>query len=254
MIIEWECILECNYKCFYCSNGRNDMLKSPISYEKNKERVFGFLCDLRTMYPDDELFVFGGEPFLHPFIDEIIHHMNDIGLKYVIQTNFSMVDKMKEILLNEKYHIQVSLHPSEIKDIIQLMVDVKDLQHIIRRVDVMYIGQQSLKLYNDIKQVLGNGILYLAPVADFNMNDGVCNHHLYDFNEMKKSVNRVVYNFEKGGRSFNWEEQMKNKISYKNKVCIYKDRYILFDPSLNQFTCNYRQNNEICPNDQCFLM
>jgi len=254
MIIEWECILECNYKCFYCGNGRNDMLDESIPHEQDKTKVFKFLDDIKLHYPDDELFVFGGEPFCHPFIGEIIHHMNEIGLNYIIQTNFSLTDKIRRILDNEQFEIQISLHDTEIVDIPKLIYDISDLQHIIRRIDVMYDGQQSLDLYKQVLPILDNrDILYVTPIADFNLDD-VCNNHLFEFNRLKKTVIGKVYRFEKGDRSFKWERQMKGEISYKGDVCIYKDKYVLFDASLHKYTCNYRQNNNDCPNDQCFLM
>lgn len=254
MIVEWECILECNYKCFYCSNGRNDMLDTPIKYETDKAKVFVFLDKLKKEYPEEELFVFGGEPFLHPFIEDIVHHMNEIGMYFVIQTNFSRSDIITNISENENLKIQISLHSTEIQDKIGLIKDIQKLEHIIRTIDVMYTGKESLSLYREVRDALyTKDVISLAPVADFNM-DNVCNHHLYDFNKLKNSIYRVAYQFERGDRSFNWEQQMKGEISYQGGECLYKDRYVLFDPALNRYTCNYRQNNDVCPNKQCFLM
>lgn len=254
MMIEWECILECNYKCFYCGNGRNDMLESPIDYERYKQKVFDFLDKLKAEFPHEELFIFGGEPFLHPFIEEIIHYMNIIGLRFVIQTNFSRADIITDILRKESVKLQISLHTTEIRDRIKLIKDIRDLQYFVRRIDVMYVGKKSLSLYREVRDVLENKeMLFLAPVADFNI-EGVCNHHLYDFNMLKKGAHRAVYQFEKGGRSFNWENQMRGNISYEGSDCLYRDNYVLFDPSLARHTCNYRQTNDVCPNKQCFLM
>ena len=65
MIVEWEAVLDCNYKCHYCSNGRNDLLDKPIRYEKDMNKICAFLDNIKAQWPDEEVFVFGGEPLLH---------------------------------------------------------------------------------------------------------------------------------------------------------------------------------------------
>ena len=39
--LEYEIILECNYRCPYCTNGRNDLLKNkiPESFDIEKLKV-----------------------------------------------------------------------------------------------------------------------------------------------------------------------------------------------------------------------
>jgi len=254
-ILEWECVLECNYKCAYCTNGHNGVLPTPIRYEKDKQKVFAFIEMLKQKYPDDELFLFGGEPFVHPFIDEIIGRLNKVGMKFIIQTNGSIPSKILDVAQQHQFQIQISVHPSEIKDKNRYIEGIAAIQHLARRVDVMYIGKPSLNYYKEVLDVLHDtSILYLAPVADFNLDETIVNNHLFKFNELKKSVYGKVYQFEHGDRSFKWEEQMRGVWSPKGKPCMYKDRYILFDPQLRSYSCNYRENNEICPNKQCFLM
>lgn len=254
-ILEWECILECNYECAYCTNGRNSVLAKPIKYEKDETKVFAFLDSLKERYPDDELFLFGGEPFVHPFIDKIIGHLNKIGMKFIIQTNCSVPQRISKIALEHDFQIQVSVHPTEIKNDIRYVAGLAALQRLIRRIDIMYVGKPSLEWYKNILPFLEDkSVLYLAPLADFNVDDETHNNHLFEFNKLKQSIYGKVYQFEHGLRSTLWEEQMKNVWTPKGKPCAYKDRYILFDPALQSYSCNYRQNNDICPNQHCFLM
>lgn len=255
MIVEWECILECNYKCSYCTNGHNGVLDKPIKCEKDKEKVFDFLDSLKENYPEDELFLFGGEPFLHPFINEIISYMLSNDIKFMVQTNFSLYEKIKNITDIYEFPLQISVHPSEIKDEDSYIKAIEEQQKIIRRIDVMYIGKESIELYKKILKVLDDSsILYLCPLADFNIVDGVHNPILYEYNELRNSTYGKIYHFEQGERSFIWEQMMRGEISCKNKPCMYKDQYVLFDPMLDKYSCNYRQNNDICPHDHCFLM
>ena len=254
-ILEWECVLECNYRCAYCTNGHNGVIPTPIKYEKDKTKVFSFIDMLKDRYPTDELFLFGGEPFVHPFIDEIIGYLNKVNMPYIVQTNGSVISRIREISNEHNFKIQVSIHPTEIKDKHQYLDGIIEMQDIIRRIDVMYTGEDALQWYRDLYPLLEDtSILYVAPLADFNIEETIINNRLFEFNKLKKSVYNSVYQFEKGERSFKWEEQMRELWTPKGKPCMYKDRYILFDPQLKSYSCNYRQNNDICPNQQCFLM
>lgn len=250
MIVEWECILDCNFTCEYCVNSRNSALDKPIKFEKNKDKIFEFLNQLKAKFPNEELFIFGGEPFLHPFISEIIKYLNDINMKFIIQTNGSKIDIIKNI--DHRFMVQVSIHPSQINNKEKFIQNLVDISHLIRRIDVMYIGDISLEYVKELIPFFKNKIV-VKPVADFKFTN-VANQHLYKFNQIKQSLKGKVYNFEEGNRSFLWEDQMKGNLTYKGKPCAYKDIYVLYDPMLNKYNCSYRQNNEICPNEHCFLM
>ena len=250
MIVEWEYILDCNFKCEYCVNGRNSALEKPIKYEKNKDKVFNFISNLNAKYPDEELFLFGGEPFLHPFIDEIIKYLNLIEMKFIIQTNASRINTIKNI--KEHFEIQVSIHPTQIKNKELFIKEIIEIKDKIRRLDIMYVGSESLEFAKLLLPEFKDKVV-IKPIADFSKTN-FANNHLFRFNEIKKTVVGKVYKFEEGQRSFLWEDQMKGVLTFKNKPCIYKDSYILFDPMLNSYNCSHRQNNDICPNDYCFLM
>jgi organic radical activating enzyme len=256
MQIEWECVLDCNYNCKYCcANNRNPTFYAPIQFEKDKEKVFQFLNSLKEKYKDDELFIFGGEPFLHPFLDEIIEHLNKIEMKFIIQTNFSIYNNIEKCVnKNLEFEVQVSVHPEEIKNLDIYIENLSKFQNIIRRIDIMYIGDESINYYKKIFKVIKNkSIIFLAPVADFIIKD-TANNQLFKFNELKRGIYGKIFQFEPGERSFIWENQQRGITSMKFQPCIYKNSYILFDPTLKSYSCSYRENNDICPHDQCFLM
>lgn len=256
MIVEWEAVLECNYKCHYCSNGRNDLLAKPIRYEKDIDKIRTFLDNIKSQWPDEEVFVFGGEPLLHPNIEQIVEHFNKIDLKFIIQTNFVLTNKVRRMIeMGLDFMVQVSLHPLEIQDEQTLLNDIKELEHKIRRIDCMYIGRPSLNLYKKtLPYIKDKSKLFLTPVGDFEL-DNVVNEHLFEFNRMKQDkLLSKIYNFEAGDRSYKWESMMRGQITTKGKPCLYSGKYILYDPALKSYTCNMRENNVICPHDQCFLM
>ena len=251
MIVEWECTLDCNYKCEYCENSRNTALEEPISIQLSKQKVFNFIENLKNNYPNDELFLFGGEPFLHPFINDIIKKLNEVKMNYIIQTNFSRTDIIEKI--TEPFNIQISIHPTQIKDREKTLQDIQRFEYLIRRIDVMYVGAESIKWYLQIAKIFPKDKLFLTPVADFKFTK-FANKYLYEYNDLRLGRYPLAINFEKGNRSFLWEKQMKGTLTFKNKPCIYRHTYVLFDPKLNQYSCSYRENNDICSNDHCFLM
>lgn len=248
MIVEWEVTLDCNFKCEYCVNSRNSALPTPILFEKDKAKVNAFIETLKEKYPDVELFLFGGEPFAHPFFGEIIQKLNEVQMKYVIQTNFSLPKRIEKI--NEK--VQVSVHPTEIKNKEKYINELVRLEHLVKRVDIMFMGKVSIDYYKDLSKVFPREKLRLVPVAGFKGVD--VNKYLFEYNNLRQSVMGRFVNFEHGDRSFNWENQMKGVWSPKGKPCIYKETYVLFDPMLRSYTCSYRDNHDICPNDHCFIM
>jgi|11BtaG_2_1085332.scaffolds.fasta_scaffold01681_9 organic radical activating enzyme len=256
MIVEWEAVLDCNYKCHYCSNGRNDLLDKPIRYEKDMDKIRAFLDNIKEQWPDEEVFVFGGEPLLHPHIEKIVEYFNKIDLKFILQTNFVLTNKIRRMeKMGLDFMVQVSLHPLEVTDEQTLYNDLKELEHKVRRIDCMYIGEPSMQMYkNVLPYIKDKSKLFLAPVADFEL-DNVVNEYLYKFNKIKDDrLLSKVYNFEPGNRSYEWENMMRGKTTTKGKPCLYTGKYILYDPALQSYTCNMRENNEICPHEQCFLM
>ena len=249
MIVEWEVTLDCNYTCEYCVHSRNSALPEPIAYEKDEDKIYAFIEQLKSDYPDDELFLFGGEPFAHPKFAKIIDKLNEVDMKYIIQTNFSLPKRIESI----GEIVQVSVHPNEIRDWPKYRDELIRLQHLVRRIDVMYVGQLSVLRYAELVKKIPKEKIFIVPVAGFKGVD--VNKYLYQFNQMKTDgIHSKFLNLEEGDRSFNWEKQMKGEWTPKGKTCLYKDEYVLFDPQLNRYNCCYRENNDICPNDHCFIM
>lgn len=242
MIVEWECILDCNYSCKYCTNGNNNVLKNPIKYVNDEKRLEEFIFSLKKY--NTEVFVFGGEPFLHPKIKYIIQTFNKFEIPFVIQTNFSQFKKIKSI--TENFIMQVSIHRLMIKDFNKLKEQLQELQNKIRRIDIMYDSLECIKIYKELN--LPN--TFIAPIADFKSSERIFLPKLIEFNKYKKIFNF----FEPGNRSNKWEDMFINGSQIKGKECIYKDKYILFDPEFKSYNCSHRINCKICPNDACFLM
>lgn len=250
---EWEVTLRCNYKCFYC--------KLPkIKEETNEEKL---KCFMNNLDKNIELFLFGGEPFLHSKLKFIINYLNQIKQPFVIQSNGSekSLNKVfKENLSN--FNLQISIHPSEItldqatKNLKKWNIVSKKFNINLRRIDIMYTGKESIKYYKKLTKIFKFDF-YLIPISGFYENDSC--KYTKEYNELKKKRNDIKFeeNFIeelKKYRSEVWQEQCENKYSTFGKPCPYN--YKLFAPDLQEYDCCYRERNKdgICQKQRCFWM
>ena len=136
ILVEWEITLKCNYKCSYCcsTNTRpteyrpNSAGQAPPVLDKNQIREF--IQMLGETYPGIEIFVFGGEPFVHPRIEYIIETFNEYNIPFVIQTNLSKHSTKIMNRIDAPFTLQVSIHPTEVKleDVeIPLDADIREI-------------------------------------------------------------------------------------------------------------------------------
>lgn len=244
-MIEWELTLECNYRCSYCSNGRNECLKVPIATELDEDKITQKISEFPK---GTEIFLFGGEPFLHPKIEFILQKLHEFGISYMVQTNFSKVNKIIEICKKFNPIIQVSIHREQIKNHQKLIPDLLKVSNSIRRIDVMFKADADILLAKKLKMFFE--CVYLTPVSDFN-TDKKHLESLKRFIEIKKLYPGLCENL---NRAEVWLDMQNGKITTQNKKCLYKDTYRLIAPDLKEYNCSHRINCEICPNSHCFLM
>ena len=253
ILVEWEITLKCNYKCSYCcsTNTRpteyrpNSAGQAPPVLDKNQIREF--IQMLGETYPGIEIFVFGGEPFVHPRIEYIIETFNEYNIPFVIQTNLSKHSTKIMNRIDAPFTLQVSIHPTEVK-----LEDVEiPLDADIRVIDVMYTGREALKYYFKVKGKAPD--VFLTPVAAFGTGT---DDALIDFNKMRKSPTwQKLINFETVKRLGDYRSNLWENYNPKGKPCLYNDRYFLYSPTFELYNCCYRINHDgICPRNKCFFM
>lgn len=248
MIVEWEITLKCNYKCYYCTN-----LDKRLKPVLDRERIRAFIYSLGHKYPGVEIFVFGGEPFIHPHIDYIIECFNEFQVPFVIQTNFSK--KSTDVIRNitQPFKVNISIHPTEVR-----LEDLKGLfktDVAINTIDVMYTGREAIKYYSEVKKLTDCSRLFLTPVTDF--GDGRSDELLCDYNNLRNTPLSKAVQFEdikRDGR-FRSEVWADSEFTTKGKPCLYKDTYFLYGPNLELYNCCYRVKTDgVCQQTKCFLM
>lgn len=251
MQVEWEITLKCNYKCQYCTN-----LDTSLRPVLDEDRIREFIKMLGETYPGVEIFVFGGEPFVHPKINFIIKTFNEFKVPFVIQTNFSKHSRKVMKTITDPYRINISVHPTEttIEDIVEglttTLVDIKTI-------DVMYTGKEAIDYYFAVKKAIDHSNTFLTPITDF--GDGVSDTPLAEYNELREhSVYSKIIRFENitrvdgRQRSVIW---LDSSFTTKGKPCMYTGKYFLYSPNLDLYNCCYRlKTNGTCPKDKCFLM
>lgn len=240
-VIEWELTLDCNLRCAYCTNGRNDCLAAPIKTEIREDVLHKFISALPN---DIEIFLFGGEPTLHPKFDFIIDTFNALSKNYVLQTNLTTNKDLSNVKA-----MQVSIHRSQLSESALKRIILKILKYTPRRVDIMYTSKEDYDLYLKYKYLIPN--LYVAPISDFNTPEIT---HLSALREYVKMKGEGLEGLEPGNRSIEWLKQLEGECSPKGKACPYAQTYLLYAPDLSSYNCSHRINTTTCPNRHCFMM
>ena len=249
MQVEWEITMKCNYSCFYCTN-----LDKSIHPNLDRETIRNFIKMLGEKYPGVEVFVFGGEPFVHPDIEYIIQCFNELNVPFVIQTNLSPYSVKVIKGIKQPFTMQASIHPTEMS--IEELNDVLNANCNVRRIDVMYSTEEALLYYFKVKELAKTKEVLLTPVTDF--GDGVSDTILEKFNQLKNTGHlKKLIRFEDEIRLGKSRSELWADKSFKTKgnLCLYKDKYFLYGPNLELYNCCYRiKTDGICPKEKCFLM
>lgn len=248
-LVEWEITMQCNYGCTYCTN-----LDKGIFPVTDTTEIYNFIKKLGDEHPGVEVFVFGGEPFLHPKIGYIVETFNALGVPFVIQTNFSSHSRTIMEGIGSPFKINISIHPSEVSidDVVDGLSKIDP--RMVNIVDVMYVGVESMPYYFAARRAIKHDHVYLTPIADF--GDGISDTVLDEYNKLRKTMGTAIQfeNVERFGRQRSdvWADR---RFKTLGKPCLYKDRYFLYGPDFKLHNCCYRLTTDgICPKPKCFLM
>jgi len=257
-LVEWEVISECTYNCFYCE-------LPDIKTQKNKDILSDFIStklknDINNGF--EKVFLFGGEPFIHPSIRFIINELHFQEVPFMIQTQLS--DKTTDIILDLEptFELNLSFHITEesVESFVNKLILLKEYN--ITKIDMMYsiknCEKDYLKLLSLMKKNNIDISTHLTPIADFHLTSPKAEDLLKDYNRLKSGPIKKIIKFETTSlfdedRSILWEKQHKGEYSTIGKPCLYKNRYKIYNSMLQEFSCHRQKNVSICE-DRCFLM
>jgi len=135
----------CNLDCGYCNE--YDQVSKPVSLEEMKRRL-DFLAAMGTSI----ITISGGEPLMHPELEELIRHIRKHGMIAGMITNGFLLSKERIASLNAAglEHLQIS-----IDNVIPDEVSKKSLKTLDSRLE--WLAQYAIFQVN-INSVLGSGV------------------------------------------------------------------------------------------------
>ena len=138
-------IRRCNLSCTYCNEF--DDFSKPIVLDIMRERV-DFLADLGTSI----VTMSGGEPLLHPQLDDIIAHMRRRGIIAGMITNGYLLtaDRIKKLNQAGLDHMQIS-----IDNVMPDDVSKKSLKVLDKKLQLL---SEHADFHVNINSVIGGGI------------------------------------------------------------------------------------------------
>src|SRR6266852_4430730 len=138
-------IRRCNLSCTYCNEF--DDFSKPVPLDEMKRRL-DLLADMGTSI----ITISGGEPLLHPELDEVIAHMRRRGMIAGLITNGFYLNRERIERLNEAglEHLQIS-----IDNVVPDDVSKKSLKTLDGRLEML---SQYAVFQVNINSVLGSGV------------------------------------------------------------------------------------------------
>jgi MoaA/NifB/PqqE/SkfB family radical SAM enzyme len=135
----------CNLDCGYCNE--YDNVSKPVPLEEMKKRL-DILADMGTSI----ITISGGEPLMHPELEEIISHIRKRGMIAGMITNGFLLSKERIAALNKAglEHLQIS-----IDNVVPDEVSKKSLKTLDIRLE--WLAEYSVFQVN-INSVLGSGV------------------------------------------------------------------------------------------------
>lgn len=197
-------IRRCNLSCAYCNE--YDDYSKPIPLETMRRRV-DLLADLGTSI----VTMSGGEPLLHPELDEIIRRMRERGLIAGLITNGYLLtaDRINRLNAAGLDHMQIS-----IDNVMPDEVSKKSLKVLDRKLQLL---AEHADFHVNINSVIGGGIhnpqdaLMVSNRAvglGFTSTVGIIHDHegqLRPLGGMERDVFLAIKKLEKRNYSrFNW--------------------------------------------------
>lgn len=112
--IDWTIIKQCNYDCSYCPPNIHDNIARYSSFVESKPYVEDALSGYKLDRPIT-ITISGGEPTLHPDIEEFLIYAKSITDDVIVLTN-GTANKQKMLQLEKYCRFLITLHHEYVND------------------------------------------------------------------------------------------------------------------------------------------
>ena len=229
-VIEYRPTSKCNYNCYYCTDLHDNSNKLITNNIKNIVRLINIVK--KTQRRNVTLYIYGGEPTLHPDLQKTINIVSENmeGDDYIeVQSNLSKnIEWFKRFLSNvnsNRLKISASYHNIHCKSVMTFLKKCVYLksENILNIVSVMYNSRKNvMKDYELLKNVLGEQTCELAPLIQ----------QIRPNAELDKEIDYFYLNIDDNGQhSFNKSTKFKFKThtELKSRNQIWRQRLNRFN-------------------------
>jgi MoaA/NifB/PqqE/SkfB family radical SAM enzyme len=108
VFITWDTHYRCNYKCSYCNANKDNTIEARYP---RLDKMIGIWKDIYNKYGPCEIHLAGGEPFVYPYIFELITQLSKI---HTLEFSTNLYWDPEVFIANvspERARIGVSFHP-----------------------------------------------------------------------------------------------------------------------------------------------
>lgn len=188
----------CKYKCEYCTLYDNNIDHPDFDYTAWKI----FLSKIDKA----EIHIYGGEPFEHPDLYNIINFLSDHAQVNVLSNGFHNIDKYLDL----DFKLLLSYHPQV--PFSTFLKTVKKYKSIISRISYMFNGGQNrIQEFLTFKKVYEKYFdVILCPIVNEGIGNSPAVDELYQYkdkiNKLEKSKD---YHFVKHQNGSTFDNQVK---------------------------------------------
>ena len=262
---EWFLTNWCNFKCSYCSESGNMVERFSKDTSAGKYKLV--LSRLRGLSNPFNVELIGGEPTLHPNIEDIIVELSGIDACQRIQvvTNLSRSLEFYKRFDHPKVQLIASYHPEHhTEDFVEKAAQIRNINVTVNLIDDPSYFDQTIKVVEMFKErrvEFAFNLLNDTPTYQPNYNERFFDVYDSLISEGKNNEH-IPYAFEDGSvGTFNESQIVKNGLhKLKGYMCTPIRYRITHDGDIRNF-CTGRKlpliigesthQREVCPNECC---
>ena len=188
--LDFRVTTKCNYNCYYCTDMHNNSNKFTIFNMDNVDDIILNISE--NVKKPIHVFLYGGEPSIHPDISNILLRIGESLIKHnfcfekkpilEIQTNLSLdIEKYKSICgkmeeYSGVFKVSASFHNTIAKfpEFIKKCKSISDLG-FLGMVTFMYNSKNTSipKMFNVSKEILGKDHVEISPLISSSVKEKV---------------------------------------------------------------------------------